>query len=79
MNVLVADDDDVGRAALEGLLRKWGHQPISAADGGEAWTILERPDSPEIALIDWLMPGLDGIELLRRAQVVPKLRSVYFT
>jgi DNA-binding response OmpR family regulator len=77
MRILIADDDEVGRTALDALLRKWGHTTIAARDGQEAWRILETEVAPEVAIIDWMMPVLDGIELIRRIRGSPRLRSLY--
>jgi two-component system, cell cycle response regulator len=64
--VLVADDDHPSRDLLQYLLGKWGFETLLAADGLEAWAILRLEDSPAIAILDWVMPGLEGIELCRR-------------
>lgn len=66
MKVLIAEDDATSRLLLESLLRKWGYDVIVARDGEEAWRILSSEDSPPIALVDWIMPGLEGPELCRR-------------
>ncbi len=68
MKVLVAEDDVTSRVVLQRLLTKWGYDPICAADGQEAWAILEAPDAPRLAIVDWMMPGLDGAELCRLAR-----------
>ncbi len=66
MKVLVADDSLVMRRLLEASLSSWGYQPISAADGGQAWEILSSADPPSIAILDWMMPGLSGLAICRR-------------
>jgi DNA-binding response OmpR family regulator len=68
MRILVADDDPVYQCMLSGLLEEWGHECILAHDGREAWEILQRPDSPQIALLDWFMPGCDGFGLCQRVR-----------
>lgn len=65
MNVLIADDEPVNRRLLEILLNKWGYSVSVAVDGKEAWRILETSVRPHIAIIDWMMPGMDGIQLCR--------------
>jgi diguanylate cyclase (GGDEF)-like protein len=65
MRVLVADDEVVSRRLLESSLSRWGYEVAVAADGLEASQILQSPDPPKLAVLDWLMPGLDGIELCR--------------
>lgn len=71
LTVLVADDDAVSRTVVAAILRKGGYGVRLAADGGEAWEALQDPAPPAIAVIDWMMPVLDGPEICRR------LRSVH--
>ncbi|HKT13162.1 MAG TPA: diguanylate cyclase [Terriglobia bacterium] len=66
MKVLVADDDPVNRRLLEILLKKWGFDVSLARDGDEAWRELQNPGHPRIAILDWMMPGMDGIQLCRK-------------
>ena len=66
MKVLVAEDNGTMRIMVAGVLARWGHQAVAAADGEEAWRIMQQPDAPRIALLDWEMPGIDGIEICRR-------------
>ena len=61
MKVLVADDEGATRLMLESLVALLGYEPVLASDGLEALSILEREDSPTLAIIDWIMPGLDGV------------------
>jgi diguanylate cyclase (GGDEF)-like protein len=66
MKVLVADDSATIRALLESALSAWGFEVVEAKDGAQAWAALEAPDAPSLAILDWEMPGLDGVELCRR-------------
>jgi len=66
MRVLVADDDPVSRRILEGLLPRFGCEVATVQDGAAAWAALGAPDAPSLALLDWMMPGIDGLELCRR-------------
>jgi DNA-binding response OmpR family regulator len=66
MNILVADDDEVSRVLLEAVLKKLGYDVTLAADGSDALAQLEQDGSPELAILDWVMPGMDGIEVCRR-------------
>jgi diguanylate cyclase (GGDEF)-like protein len=63
--VLVAEDEVVSRRLLESSLRRWGYDVVMASDGCEAAKILEAPDAPKLAVLDWLMPGIDGTQLCR--------------
>jgi two-component system, cell cycle response regulator len=63
MKVLVADDEPVSRRLLESSLARWGYEVVTAKDGLEASRILLSPDSPKMAVLDWLMPGMDGVQL----------------
>jgi CheY-like chemotaxis protein len=66
--VLIAEDEAVSRRLLEATLRRWGHDVVVTVDGDAAWAALERPDAPSIAVLDWMMPGLEGVEICRRVQ-----------
>lgn len=66
--VLVADDSSASRFLLQSLLSDWGYPVVTASDGFEAWRILGSEQAPKLALIDWMMPGMDGIELCRRVR-----------
>ncbi len=69
MRILIADDDTVSRALLVGILRKCGwFDLIEATDGSAAWAVLEKNRGPCLAILDWLMPGLDGLEVVRRVR-----------
>ena len=68
MKILIADDDSITRRLLETILSKWGYQVMIAQDGDEAWRFLQGDDAPKLAILDWMMPGLDGIEICRRAR-----------
>jgi diguanylate cyclase (GGDEF)-like protein len=66
VKVLVADDSLVMRRLLEASISSWGYEPVSAADGDQAWEILSSADPPPIAILDWMMPGLSGLAICRR-------------
>jgi diguanylate cyclase (GGDEF)-like protein len=65
MNVLIADDESVSRRLLESCLRRWGYDVVVASDGLEVSRILRQPNPPKLLVLDWLMPGIDGIQLCR--------------
>ena len=66
MKILIADDSIVSRHLLEATLRKWGYEVVVACDGAEALEILEKQDTPSLAILDWMMPGMTGLEVCRR-------------
>jgi phosphoserine phosphatase RsbU/P len=70
VNVLVADDEVIFRRMVRGALARAGHEVVEAADGDEAWHRLTvAPDPPLLAILDWMMPGIDGSELCRRLRL----------
>jgi two-component system, cell cycle response regulator len=66
MKILLAEDDFTSRSMLAAILKKWGYDPVVCEDGTIAWEALQKPDAPKLALLDWNMPGLDGLEVCRR-------------
>jgi phosphoserine phosphatase RsbU/P len=66
MRTLIADDNADNRTLLMDLLPKWGHEVVSATDGQEAWRVLADKNAPQLAILDWVMPGINGVELCRR-------------
>lgn len=77
MRILIADDDSTSRRVLESTLQKWDYDVVTATDGNEAWDILMRPDAPRLALLDWMMPGIDGVEICRRYRQLKGNDSAY--
>jgi len=68
MKILVADDDELYRRLLERLLGGWGYGVVAATDGEEALAALAGEGAPSLAILDWMMPRLDGVEVCRRAR-----------
>jgi len=68
MNILVAEDDPVSRRLLETRLARWGYQTTSASNGEEAWRLLQLEDAPRLVILDWMMPGMDGVEVCRKVR-----------
>jgi len=80
MRILVAEDDAVTRKLLESTLSRLRLDVIAVADGNAAWNALETlkgKDAPELALLDWMMPGLEGIQILRRLRTTPGFELLY--
>jgi CheY-like chemotaxis protein len=66
--VLIAEDDPISRRLLEATLQRWGYEVVVTVDGAAAWTGLSDPGAPTVAILDWMMPGLDGVEVCRRVR-----------
>ena len=75
--VLIADDDAMSRRILQSWLESWGYQVVVAEDGDRAWSILQQEHAPEMLILDWVMPGMDGIELCRRIRERQKVAYQY--
>jgi len=59
MKILIAEDDPICRRILEANLLEWGYDVMVASDGGEAWEIIQQPESPNFIISDWMMPQMD--------------------
>jgi len=77
MKVLAAEDNPVFQSMLRTMLTKWGYSAIMARDGSEAWHILEGQDAPRLAVLDWMMPGIDGVEICRRLRSLRREPYIY--
>lgn len=77
MSILVADDDAITGKMLTNLLAKWGYPVVYAADGLAAWKILNEPEAPALALLDWSMPGMEGIDICRQLRETFPDRPMY--
>lgn len=77
MRVLISEDDAVSRRILERLLCKWGHEVTTTMDGEAAWDVLRQPGAPALAILDIMMPGLDGLEVCRRLRQSPNQNPTY--
>ena len=71
MKILIAEDDPVSRRLLEANLVKWGHDLVICKDGQEAWEVFQTPEAPSLAILDWMMPGLDGVEVCQKVRQLP--------
>lgn len=63
MRILVADDDPVNRRLIASTLERHGHSVVTVSDGAEAITALLDPEGPRVAILDWMMPGVDGLSV----------------
>ena len=77
MRILIADDDITSRSVLSAVLQKNGHEVVEACDGTEALAVLEGADAPRIAILDWMMPGIDGVDLCMRVRARETDRPPY--
>lgn len=68
MKILIAEDDQTSRRILEATLDLFGHDVVVAANGAEAWAALKDSDAPQLAILDWMMPEMDGAEICRRVR-----------
>ena len=71
MRVLIADDEPVARRMLRAQLEKAGHDVVAAEDGAQALAALTGPDAPRLAVLDWNMPHLDGVDVCRKLRSIP--------
>ena len=77
MKLLVAEDEYTTRLTVQVILEQWGYRVDSVEDGAAAWKILQRADGPQIAILDWEMPGMSGLELCHKVKMLERDTPVY--
>jgi len=77
VKILAAEDSPVFQTMLRSILSKWGYEVVIAKDGTEALEILEGKDAPQLAILDWMMPGADGPEVCRRVRAARREPYTY--
>jgi len=77
MKVLVAEDDALSRVLLERALQKAGYEVLVVENGGRALAELKKADSPRLALLDWMMPEMDGVEVCRSVRARKEQAYIY--
>jgi DNA-binding response OmpR family regulator len=77
MKVLLAEDEAVSRRLMKTHLDKWGFDVVGARDGAEAWVLLQQQPDIEMAVLDWMMPEVDGVDLVQRIRNELSNRSLY--
>lgn len=77
MRVLIADDDPVSLLYLQDALQDCGYEVLAASDGKTANDVLRSPDGPMLAILDWAMPGMDGVDICRSIRETVKDRYIY--
>ncbi len=78
MRILIAEDDPVSRRVLQAHLNRWGYEVLVTHNGREAWQALEQENAPQLAILDWMMPVMDGIEVVRRLREHRSQRSYVY-
>src|SRR5262249_10795760 len=74
--VLIAEDDLISAQVLQTFLEKWGHNVVAAENGAEAWQLFQEHDI-SLVISDWMMPEMDGLELVRRIRSCPRPGYVF--
>ena len=77
MRILVAEDDFIGRSMLFAILEDLGHEVIEVPDGRQAWDELQKPGAPRLAILDWMMPEIEGIEVCRQVRQMSTTNPPY--
>ena len=79
MTILLAEDSALYRHLITAHLKEWGFDFVCVKDGNEAWSMLATPDAPRLALLDWVLPGVNGVELCRRLRDRPETEPYTYT
>ena len=77
MRIVIAEDDLVSRRVLQATVAKLGYEATVAVNGHEALQALQAPDAPQLAILDWMMPEMDGLEVCRRVREMDREVPVY--
>jgi phosphoserine phosphatase RsbU/P len=77
MQILIAEDDLVSRTVLGRTLESWGYDVVATSDGQSAYEALEQDDAPKLAILDWMMPVMDGAEVCRRVRCLSHPEPTY--
>ncbi len=77
MQILIAEDDFTSRSLLSAVLSKSGYDVIETENGADAWAVLQKTDRPPIAILDWMMPEIDGVNVIKRLRKKEKEQPVY--
>ncbi len=77
MKILIAEDDYTSRLMLQVILEKWKYKVVTAENGTEAWDLLQENEQPQIAILDWEMPEMDGLEVCQKARALDRENPIY--
>jgi CheY-like chemotaxis protein len=78
LKILIAEDDAVSRTILRRAVEKLGHECLAAEDGEKAWELYRETPGVDVIISDWMMPGIDGLELCRRIRRASRPEYTYF-
>jgi two-component system, cell cycle response regulator len=79
VSILLVEDSVIDRHQIAGYLEEWGLDFQAVGHGGEAWERLQKPDAPDLLLLDWMLPGIDGIDLCRKIRNLGTDGKYYYT
>ncbi len=77
MKILIAEDDRTSYLLLDAILKKWGYDVVLTHNGEEAWRAMQGENPPVIAIVDWMMPEMNGVEFCRKVRKSPTLAPAY--
>jgi two-component system cell cycle response regulator len=77
LRILVAEDNPIFQSVLRSMLTKWGYDALVVHNGLEAWQVVQGPDAPRLAILDWMMPGMDGVEVCRHVRAEVREPYIY--
>jgi sigma-B regulation protein RsbU (phosphoserine phosphatase) len=77
VRILVVEDDPITRRVLETMLGKWGYTVSVCANGAEAWRILQETAAPLLVILDWMMPGMNGLRVCQKLREAPRSHPTY--
>ena len=79
MKIMLVEDSPIERHQVGSYLQEWNLNYVAVDNGTDAWKILQSPDAPSLVLLDWILPGLDGIELCRKIRTLGANGSYIYT
>jgi CheY-like chemotaxis protein len=77
MRILIAEDDLTSRTLLAAVLKRSGYEVVLTCDGKDAWEALQQPGAPRLAILDWMMPGMDGTTVCQHLRALETERPPY--
>ena len=77
MKILIAEDDTTSQVMLKAMVTRAGYEPVVTGDGLSAYELLIKPGVPKLALLDWMMPGMDGVEICRKVRELKSDEPTY--